>query len=173
MEIWIIEERSLSRRGIRIGIIGIIEIIERKRIIMDSSRLNLLNISLNMKRNRNINKKSNIQRNITLKIDKNLKNMHQSMSKRKNKLVKKRVFFLLLTQNILKRIQLHKSQSKRFNKNQPKKDNKRNNKRINKQSKVLLSLKNKVKMTSHHLNFIQRILLKIQDFEMSLMGRQL
>lgn len=172
MEIWIIEERSLSRRGIRIGIIGIIEIIERKRIIMDSSRLNLLNISLNMKKNRNISKKSNIQRNIILKIDKNLKNMHQSMSKNKNKVVKKRVF-LLLTQNIFKRIQLHKSQSKRFNKSQPKKENKRNNKRINKQSKVLLSLKNKVKMTSHHLNFIQKILLKIQDFEMSSMGSQL
>lgn len=172
MEIWIIEERSLSRRGIRIGIIGIIEIIERKRIIMDSSRLNLLNISLNMKKNRNISKKTNIQRNIILKIDKNLKNMHQSMSKNKNKVVKKRVF-LLLTQNIFKRIQLHKSQSKRFNKSQPKKENKRNNKRINKQSKVLLSLKNKVKMTSHHLNFIQKILLKIQDFEMSSMGSQL
>jgi hypothetical protein len=87
----IIEERSLSRRDMRIGIIEIIEIIgitERRRTIMDNNKLNLLNINLNIKKSKSTNKKINFRRKITLKIEINLRNMRNmppSMRKKTNK----------------------------------------------------------------------------------------
>ena len=101
----IIVESSLSHQDIKIGIIEIIEIIgiiERRRTIMDNNKVNLLNIYLNIKKSKSLNKKINFKRKIILIIEinlrnmRNMRNMPQSMSKKTNK-ASKRVIFLLLT----------------------------------------------------------------------------